>query len=422
MEVVLEEKYMKRVVITGLGIVSPIGNNLEESWENVINGVSGVGKVTALVPPENCITIAAEVKNFDATKYFANEKEARRNQRFTHFAVAASKMALEHAKLTIDNKNDEDIGVAIGVGIGALGYLEDQSFIAHTKGIKRVSPFTIPGFIANMAAGVVSMETGAKGPNVCTTTACSSAGHAIGDAMMYIQTGRAKAMICGGAESCFGLIAFAGFGQMKALCSAHQDEPHKASRPFDKERSGFIMGEGAGVLILEDYEYALARGANIICELTGFGASGDAYHFTSPAPGGAGGARAMQQALTTSNLKAEDIDYINAHGTSTELNDLCETLAIKSTFGDYAYKLNISSTKSMTGHLLGAAGGIEAVFTVMSIIKGIVPPTINYDTPDPECDLNYTPNKAVKREIRAALSNSFGFGGTNVCLAFKKIG
>lgn len=412
---------MKRVVVTGLGIVSPIGNNLEESWENAIHGVSGVGPVTLLDPPENCITIAAEVKNFNAAKYFANEKEVKRNQRFTHFAVGASKMALEHAKLEISDQNAKDVGVVIGVGIGALAYLEEQSLIAHTKGVKRVSPFTIPGFIANMAAGVVSMETGAKGPNVCTTTACSSAGHAIGEALMYIQTGRAKAMICGGAESALGLIAFAGFGQMKALCSDYKDEPQKASRPFDKNRSGFVMGEGAGILIIEDYEYAKARGANIICELTGFGASGDAYHFTSPAPGGVGGAQAMEQALTTSGLKPEDIDYINAHGTSTELNDLCETQAIKLVFGEHAYKLNVSSTKSMTGHLLGAAGGVEAVFTIMAMVKNIIPPTINYDTPDEQCDLNYTPNKAVEREVRAALSNSFGFGGTNVCLAFKKI-
>ena len=411
---------MKRVVVTGLGIVSPIGNNLEESWSNVIAGVSGVGPLTLINPPENCVRIAAEVKNFDATKYFSNEKEVKRNQRFTHFAVGASKMALEQAGLKITEENGPEIGVAIGVGMGALAYLEEQTVIAHTKGVKRVSPFTIPGFIANMASGVVSMETGAKGPNVCATTACSSSGHAIGDAMMYIQTGRAKAMICGGSESALGLVAFAGFGQMKALCSAYQDEPHRASRPFDKDRCGFIMGEGAGVLILEDYEYAKARGANIICELTGFGASGDAYHFTSPAPGGAGGAQAMQQALSTSGLKPEDIDYINAHGTSTEINDDCETQAIKTVFKEHAYKMNISSTKSMTGHLLGAAGGIEAVFSVMSIVKGIIPPTINYETPDEKCDLNYTPNKAVHREVRAVLSNSFGFGGTNVCLAFKK--
>lgn len=412
---------MKKVVVTGLGIISPIGNNLEESWQNAIQGKSGIGKVTSLTPPENCVTIAGEVKDFNPVKYFKNEKDIKRNQRFTHLAVAASKMALEHAKLDINSTNDKDIGVAIGVGIGALAYLEEQSFIAHTKGVKRVSPFTIPGFIANMAAGIVSMETGAKGPNICTSTACSSAAHSIGDAFMYIQTGRAKAMICGGTESAMGLVAFAGFGQMKALCTEYSNEPHKASRPFDKNRSGFVMGEGAGILVIEEYEYAKARGAHILCELAGFGASGDAYHFTSPAPEGSGGAQAMQQALVTSGLTTEEIDYINAHGTSTELNDLCETQAIKTVFGSHARKLNVSSTKSMTGHLLGAAGGIEAVYTVMSITTGIIPPTINYDTPDPECDLNYTPNKAVKREIRAALSNSFGFGGTNVSLAFKRI-
>jgi 3-oxoacyl-[acyl-carrier-protein] synthase II len=411
---------MKKVVVTGLGIVSPVGNNLEECWKNLLEGKSGIGRLTAFNPPENCVSIAGEVKGFEPTKYMA-EKEAKRNQRFVHLAVAASKMALENAGLRIDESNADDIGVSIGVGIGALGYLEEQSEIARTKGVRRVSPFTIPGFIGNMAAGIVSMETGGKGPNICTATACSSAGHAIGDAMMYIQTGRAKAMICGGAESALSLISYAGFGQMKALCSKHAEDPAKASRPFDKERAGFVMGEGAGILIIEDYEYAKARGANILCELAGFGASGDAFHFTSPAPEGEGGARAMKQALASSQMKPTDVDYINAHGTSTELNDLCETQAIKSVFGQHAYNINISSTKSATGHLLGAAGGIEAVFTVMAMKTGMIPPTINYETPDPQCDLNYTPNKAVQRNIKCAISNSFGFGGTNVCLAFRNL-
>ncbi|WP_338635997.1 beta-ketoacyl-ACP synthase II [Spirobacillus cienkowskii] len=410
---------MRRVVVTGLGIICPIGNNLDECWENAIAGRSGIGKLTRFEPPENCVTIAGEVKNFDPTLYM-NEKEAKRNQRFVQLAVAAAKMALENAALKIDEHNQDEIGVSIGVGVGALGYLEDQSFIARTKGIKRVSPFTIPGFIGNMAAGVVSLETRAKGPNICAATACSSGAHSIADGMMYIQTGRAKAMICGGAESALSLVSFAGFGQMKALCADFADTPEKASRPFDKDRSGFVMGEGAGILILEDYEYAVARGANIICEFAGFGASGDAYHFTSPAPHGEGGARAMQQALASSGLKLEDIDYINAHGTSTELNDLCETQAIKSVFKEHAYKLNVSSTKSMTGHLLGAAGGIEAVFSVMSIKTGAIPPTINLENPGEGCDLNYTPTP-LKKEIKAVLSNSFGFGGTNVSLAFRKI-
>lgn len=410
---------MKKVVVTGLGIVSPIGNDLQTAWANAIAGKSGVDKLTQFDPPENCVTIAAEVKDFDPNKYLT-DREVKRNQRFIHFAVAAAKMAVENANLKIDDTNGNDIGVAIGVGIGALGYLEDQAYIAKTKGVKRVSPFTIPGFIPNMAAGVVAMECHAKGPNVCTTTACSSAAHALGDALMYIQSGRAKAMIAGGAESALSLIAFAGFGQMKALCSKYQDEPTRASRPFDKDRSGFVMGEGAGILVLEEEEFAKARGAKILCEFAGFGASDDAYHFTSPSPGGEGGARAMQQALDTSHLKPEDVDYINAHGTSTELNDMCETQAIKTVFGKHAYDLNVSSTKSMTGHLLGAAGGVEAVFSVMSLVTGIIPPTINYETPDPECDLNYTPNHAAKRDIRALLSNSFGFGGTNVSLAFKK--
>jgi len=411
---------MKKVVVTGLGIVSPLGNDLQTSWKNAIAGKSGIGKLTRFDPPENCVTIAAEVKDFDPTQYL-DEREVRRNQRFIHLAVAASKMAVEDAKLNIDETNSRDFGVAIGVGVGALGYLEDQSYIAKTKGVKRVSPFTIPGFIPNMAAGVVAMECKAKGPNVCTTTACSSAGHALGDALMYIQSGRAKAMIAGGAESALSLIAFSGFGQMKALCSKYQDEPSRASRPFDKDRSGFVMGEGAGILILEDEEFAKARGANILCEFAGFGASDDAYHFTSPSPGGDGGARAMQQALETSNIKPEEVGYINAHGTSTELNDLCETQAIKTVFGEHAYKVNVSSTKSMTGHLLGAAGGVEAVFSVMSLLTGIIPPTINYENPDPECDLNYTPNKAATHKaVNAVLSNSFGFGGTNVSVVFKK--
>lgn len=411
---------MKRVVVTGLGIVCPIGNNLEECWENAIAGKSGVGMLTRFEPPENCVKIAGEVKNFEPTKYMS-EKEAKRNQRFVHLAVAASKMALENANLIIHSANQNEIGVSIGVGVGALGYLEDQSFIARTKGIKRVSPFTIPGYIGNMAAGVVSTETGAKGPNICLATACSSGAHSIGDAMMYIQSGRAKAMICGGAESALSLVAFSGFGQMKALCSDYENNPEKASRPFDRDRSGFIMGEGAGILIIEDYEYAKARGANILCELSGFGASGDAYHFTSPAPQGEGGARAMQQALLTSGLEPEMVDYINAHGTSTELNDLCETQAIKSVFKEHAYKLNISSTKSMTGHLLGAAGGIEAVFSVMSIRTDMIPPTINLENPGEECDLNYTAQRAVRRQVNVVLSNSFGFGGTNVSLAFRKL-
>lgn len=411
---------MKRIVVTGLGIVSPIGNNLEESWKNALAGKSGVGKLTLIDPPENCVTIAAEVKDFDPTKYM-NEKEVKRNQRFVHFAVGASKMAMEDAGLKLDASNQDHVGVSIGVGIGAASYFEDQAFIAKTKGVKRVSPFCIPGFIPNMAAGVVSMEIGAKGPNICTATACSSAAHAIGDAMMYIQTGRAKAMVCGGAEAALSLIAYAGFGQMKALCSKYQDEPHRASRPFEKNRCGFIMGEGAGILVIEDYEFAKARGANIICELAGFGASGDAYHFTSPAPGGEGGARAMQQALDTSGIKPEEVDYINAHGTSTELNDMCETQAIKAVFGEHAYKLHISSTKSMTGHLLGAAGGIESVFSVMTIKTGLIPPTINYEEPDPECDLNYTPNQMIHAEVNTVISNSFGFGGTNVCLAFRRM-
>ena len=330
-------------------------------------------------------------------------------------------MALTDARLELTEDLKNDAGVSIGVGVGGLSYLEEQIVTLHEKDPGRVSPFTIPGFIANMAAGITAMELGAKGPNICVTTACTSGTHAIGEALMLIQTGRAKVMIAGGAEAALSQLAFAGFAKMKALCSQFADEPTRASRPFDKDRCGFVMGEGAGVLVLEDLEFAKARGARIYAELCGYGMSGDAYHMTSPAPGGEGAVRAMAQALKSGGLKPEDVGYINAHGTSTEANDANESAAIKTLFGAHARSLNISSTKSMTGHLLGAAGGIEAVFTVMAMHTGIIPPTINLDTPDPDCDLNYTAHKAVERRIKAAISNSFGFGGTNGCIAFKTL-
>lgn len=410
---------MKRVVVTGLGIVSPVGNNLEESWKNITQGNSGISKISLIDLTNEPVQIGGQVKNFDVTPYM-DEKDARRTRRFAQFAVAASKMALKDANLELTENIQADVGVSIGVGVGALEYIEEQVGIMHTKGSRWVSPFTIPAFIANMGAGMVSIETKAKGPNICVTTACTSGTHGIGEAMLHIQTGRAKAMIAGGAEATLSHLAYAGFSKMKAMTSAFNETPEKGSRPFDKDRSGFVMGEGAGVLILEELEFAKARGAKIYCELVGYGCSSDAYHMTTPAPEGEGAYRAMKQALETAGMKPEEIDYINAHGTSTEFNDALETAGIKSLFGEHAKKLNISSTKSMTGHLLGAAGGIEAVFSVMALKTGIIPPTINLENPSPECDLNYTPNKSVQRKVNAVMSNSFGFGGTNGCLVFKE--
>jgi 3-oxoacyl-[acyl-carrier-protein] synthase II len=409
---------MKRVAVTGLGILSPVGLDLESCWSAVINGVSGISKVNQVDLSRHSVQIGGEVKNFEPAAYFSNEKEAKRNQRFVQMSVAASRMALKDSGLILTDDLKNDTGVSIGVGVGGLGYLEEQIITMQEKDPSRVSPFTIPGFIANMAAGITAMELGAKGPNICVTTACTSGTHSIGEALMLIQTGRAKVMIAGGAEAALSHLSYAGFAKMKALCSRFADEPARASRPFDKERCGFVMGEGAGILVLEDLEFAKARGARIYAELSGYGMSGDAYHMTSPAPGGEGAVRAMAQALRTAGLNPEDVGYINAHGTSTEANDANETAAIKTLFGAQARAVNISSTKSMTGHLLGAAGGIEAVFSVMALKTGIIPPTINYENPDPECDLNYTANKAVERPLKAVISNSFGFGGTNGCIAF----
>lgn len=410
---------MKRVVVTGLGVVSPIGCGVEDAWANALRGVSGIGVCSTLDLSQEPVRICGEIKDFDPTKWM-NEKEARRTQRFVQLAIAASKMAVEDAGLEVTDANRADIGISIGVGVGGMQLIEDQIGILHGKGSRWVSPFTIPGFIANMAAGGAAIHVGAQGPNLCSATACASGTHAIGDALMLIQTGRAKVMIAGGSESALSPIAFAGFARMGAITKGFNDNPTAASRPFDKGRSGFVMSEGASVLALEELEFAQARGANILCELVGFGLSGDAHHITLPPPEGAGAQIAMRQALRTAGVNPEDVDYINAHGTSTEANDVLETQAIKKVFGDHAYKLNVSSTKSMTGHLLGAAGGIEALFTVMALKTGWIPPTINLDEPDPECDLNYTANTAVQRDVRVAISNSFGFGGTNACLCFQK--
>lgn len=411
---------MRRVVVTGLGIVSPIGIDLDSSWSSAIRGISGIAKVTQVDLTNEPVQIAGEVKGFDPTKWM-NEKEAKRTQRFVQFGIAAARMGLDHAGLQISDELSPHIGVSVGVGVGGMSFIEENIITMNTKGSKWVSPFTIPGFIANMASGGVSIDTRARGPNICTTTACAAGTHAIGEALMLIQTGRAKAMIAGGTESTICHLPFAGFGKMGALCKSFNDNPTKSSRPFDKDRCGFVMGEGSGILILEEYEFAKSRGANIICEIVGYGLSGDGFHITLPSPGGDGAARAMRQALETGGIRPEQVGYINAHGTSTEANDQLETCAIKTVFGNHARNLNISSTKSVTGHLLGAAGGVEAVFAVMALKTGVIPPTINQETPDPDCDLNYTPNEAVERKLDAVISNSFGFGGTNACVAFRKV-
>lgn len=407
----------KRVVITGVGCVTPLGNDVDSTWKNIKNGVSGVGELTKRDASKFPVKVAAELKDFDITKYVP-QKEARRMDLFTQYAAASTFMALEDAKYEINDKNANRIGVWIGSGIGGMDTHEQQFRNFEEKGYKRVSPFFIPMMIPDMASGQVSILTGAKGINSCTVTACASGANSIGDAFKVIQRGDADAMITGGAESPITDLAIAGFCTAKAL--SFNPDPKTASRPFDKNRDGFVMGEGAGIVILEELEHALARGAKIYGEIVGYGATGDAYHITSPAPGGEGGARAMKQAIEDAGITPEDINYVNAHGTSTPLNDKFETQAIKTTFGEHASKIYISSTKSMTGHLLGAAGAIEAIFSLKAIQEGIVPPTINYATPDEECDLNYVPSKAVEANLNYVLSNSLGFGGHNATLIFKK--
>jgi 3-oxoacyl-[acyl-carrier-protein] synthase II len=406
-----------RVVITGLGAVTPIGNDVSTFWKNMISGVSGIDYVTAFDTSEYTTRIAGEVKNFNPEDYM-DRKEAKRVDRFIQFAIAATKQALAQADLDISKMDATRAGVYIGSGIGGLATLEENHKILLEKGPRRVSPFMVPMMIANMASGLVSIEIGAKGPNSSVVSACATGTHAIGDAAEIIRRGRADVMIAGGSEATIRPLAFAGFGNMKAL-STRNDEPQKASRPFDLNRDGFVMGEGAGILVLESLEHAKKRGATILAEVAGYGMSGDAYHLTAPAPEGEGAARAMKEALLDAALDPTEVDYINAHGTSTDYNDKFETLAIKSVFGDYAYKVAISSTKSMTGHLLGAAGGVEAIACVLSIREGIIPPTINYETPDPDCDLDYVPNEARKANVRVALSNSLGFGGHNATIILK---
>ncbi|MDR4887031.1 beta-ketoacyl-ACP synthase II [Fredinandcohnia sp. QZ13] len=407
----------KRVVVTGLGTVSPLGNDVKTTWENAKNGVSGIGPLTRVQIEGLPAKVAAELKDFNPENYM-DKREARRMDRFTQYAMAASLMAVEDAKLTITDEIAPRVGVWIGSGIGGMETHEEQHKIFLEKGYRRVSPFYVPMMIPDMAAGQVSIAIGAKGINTCTVTACATGTNSIGDAFKVIQRGDADVMITGGTEAPLTNMSFAGFVSARAL--SLNPDPKTASRPFDKNRDGFVMGEGAGILVLEDLEHALARGAHIYAEIIGYGATGDAHHITAPAPGGEGGARAMRQAIADAGLNPSDVDYINAHGTSTDYNDKFETAAIKEVFAEHAHKVAISSTKSMTGHLLGAAGGVEAIFSVLAIKEGIIPPTINYETPDPECDLDYVPNKAREQEVNVALSNSLGFGGHNATILFKK--
>jgi 3-oxoacyl-[acyl-carrier-protein] synthase II len=406
-----------RVVITGMGCVTPLGNDLATTWQGIKEGKSGVGILTRKNPGNFPMKVAAELKNFDSSLYI-DSKEGRKMDRFVQYAVASAKMAVEDAKLVINEENAERIGVTIGSGIGGMETYEEQFHNFENKGWKRVSPFFIPMIIPDMAAGQVSIILGAKGINTCTVTACASGTNSIGESFKAIQRGDVNVMITGGTEAPISDMGISGFSSMKAV--TFNDDPNTASRPFDKNRDGFVMGEGAGILVLESLESALNRNAHIYAEIVGYGATGDAHHITTPAPNGEGGARAMKMALQDGKLDPSDIDYINAHGTSTAYNDKFETAAIKTVFRNYAYHLAISSTKSMIGHLLGAAGAVEAIFSVKAIEEGVIPPTINYQTPDEDCDLDYVPNKARSQEVNVVLSNSLGFGGHNGSLIFKK--
>ncbi|WP_409294743.1 beta-ketoacyl-ACP synthase II [Peribacillus sp. SCS-26] len=407
----------RRVVVTGLGSLTPIGKDTETFWQNAIAGVSGVGPLTRVNAEDYPAKVAAEINDFNSAD-FIDKKDARKMDRFTQYAVAASLMAVKDAGLEINENNAARVGVWIGSGIGGMETFENQFETLLNRGPRRVSPFFVPMMIPDMAAGQVSITLGAKGFNSCTVTACATGTNSIGDAFKVIQRGDADAMVTGGSEAPITRMAIAGFCANTALTT--NPDPKTASRPFDKNRDGFVIGEGAGIIVLEELEHALARGAKIYAEIVGYGATGDAHHITAPAPGGEGGARAMRMAVEDAGLRPEDIQYINAHGTSTPYNDKFETMAIKEVFGDSAANLAVSSTKSMTGHLLGAAGGIEAILTVLAIKNNLVPPTINLEEQDPECDLDYVPNKAREMEVNAAMSNSLGFGGHNATLVFKK--
>jgi 3-oxoacyl-[acyl-carrier-protein] synthase II len=407
-----------RVVVTGLGAITPLGNSVKTFWENVCNGISGVDKISRFDTKNFDAKIAAEVKNFDPQDYM-EKKDAKRMDIFTQYAVAAAEMAVKHSCLKKDKIISERFGVILGSGIGGIETLEKQADVLSTKGPSRISPFFVPMMISNIAAGQISIRYNAKGINTTIVTACASSTNAIGEAFRTIRNGHADVIITGGSEAPITPLALAGFCSMKAL-STNNHEPKAACRPFDLNRDGFVMGEGSGIMVLESYEHATNRGARILAEIAGYGSTSDAYHITAPAPNGEGGARAMKEALKDANMSPTDIDYINAHGTSTPYNDKFETDAIKAVFGSIAKKLPISSTKSMTGHLLGAAGAIEAILSIKAIEDQFLPPTINYNTPDPECDLDYVPNKGRKSKVEVTLSNSFGFGGQNATIIFKK--
>ena len=405
----------RRVVITGMGVVTPVGNDLETFWRNLQNGVSGIGKIQAFDTTEYDCQIAGEVREFDPKNYFKNPKDVRRTDRYTHLAMAAAKMAMSDSGVDLEKTNRERFGAIVSSGIGGLKTLEDQHSTLLNKGPSRVSAFTIPMLISNMASGLISMEYGLKGPNLCIVTACATSNNAIGESWRMIKFGDADIFLAGGSEASIIPIGLAGFSSMKAL-STRNNEPQRASRPWDRDRDGFVMGEGAGVVVVEELEHARARGAKIYCELTGYGLSADAHHMTAPPPDGEGAARAMQIALNHAKTTPEQVDYVNAHATSTGLGDVCETRAIKTVFGDQAYKVSISSTKSMTGHLLGGAGAIEMAACALALRDSVIPPTINLENPDPECDLDYTPNVAKQKKLRVVLNNSFGFGGHNATL------
>jgi 3-oxoacyl-[acyl-carrier-protein] synthase II len=413
----------RRVVITGLGAITPLGNNVETFWSNLKNGVSGIHKIEAFDTAAYDCKIGGEVRGFEPKAFFKNPKDVRRTDRFAHLALAAAEMALDDSGIDVDKLSRRDrFGVIVSSGIGGLKTLQDQLMILLTKGPGRTSPFTIPMLISNMASGLISMEYDLRGPNLCIVTACATSNNAIGESWRTIKFGDADIFLAGGSEASIVEIGLAGFSAMRAL-STRNDEPERASRPFDRDRDGFVMSEGAGIVVVEELEHAKARDAKIYCEITGYGVSGDAYHMTAPPPDGEGAARAMQLALEHARISPGQVDYINAHATSTDIGDICETRAIKQVFGDHAYKVAISSTKSMTGHLLGGAGGVEMAACTLAIRDSVIPPTINLENPGEGCDLDYTPNVAREKKVRVTLNNSFGFGGHNATLvatAFEK--
>ncbi|MEB3254913.1 MAG: beta-ketoacyl-ACP synthase II [Synechococcaceae cyanobacterium] len=410
---------LRRVVVTGLGAVTPIGNDVSQYWEGLCSGRNGVAAITLFDASRHACRFAAEVKAFDPSQWL-EPKEAKRWDRFCQFGVVAAKQAVADAGLVIDERNTHRVGVSIGSGVGGLLMMESQAHVLADRGPDRVSPFCVPMMIPNMATGLAAIALGARGPSSAVATACAAGSNAIGDAFRTIQLGLADAMVCGGAESAITPLGVAGFASAKAL-SFRNDDPAAASRPFDLDRNGFVIGEGSGMLVLESLEHAQARGARILAEVVGYGTTCDAHHITAPSPGGVGGAEAMRLALADARLEPESVDYVNAHGTSTQANDSNETAAIKAALGDHAQRIPVSSTKSMTGHLLGGSGGIEAVASILAIGHNVVPPTINYHTPDPACDLDVVPNQAREHPVAVVLSNSFGFGGHNVCLAFRRL-